>query len=221
MLAASLSEILIDNTILPFARLGNCQSAKALFIFALCFHPLFGNCILGKSSILVGVLKSQVEIQGSKKVNSYILLNVHKMEYRFAGISQNSPSWLEIRNFPQGEEKLAKLTRDGEETGGVPPFATLPKTNVSHLKNGGFSKSGISFSFRVYFFRCFCLLVAGFCLILWLLKAALVWVHAGHPPVIFGVENRGEVEDVTSEAPKLHQPRLTSEALAAHSWVSW
>ena len=69
MLAASLSEILIDNTFLPFARLGNCQSTKALFIFALCFHPRFGNCILGKSSILVGVLKSQVEIQGSKKVN--------------------------------------------------------------------------------------------------------------------------------------------------------
>lgn len=127
MLAASLSEILIDNTILPFARLGNYQSTKALFIFALCFHPLFGNCILGKSSILVGVFKSQVEIQGSKKVNLH-LLNVHKMEYRFAGISQNSPSWLEIRNFPQGEEKLAKLARDGEETGGAPLFATLPKT---------------------------------------------------------------------------------------------
>eukprot|EP00434_Breviolum_minutum_P039197 symbB.v1.2.034798.t1/scaffold4525.1/size38475/3 len=32
-------------------------------------------------------------------------------------------------------------------------------------------------------------------------------------------EETGEVEDVTSEAPKLHQPRLTSEALAAHSWA--
>ena len=105
-----------------------CQSKKAFFFLhlrlkVLCLHPFLETALL-ETLLFPGVFKSQVQ---QKPI--YILLNVHKIEYRLPEfhhrpcLDEPSPQWRFC--FFQVEEKVmakvSSIPKDGEETGGFRP----------------------------------------------------------------------------------------------------
>ena len=89
----------------------------------LCLHPFLETALL-ETLLFPGVFKSQVQ---QKPI--YILLNVHKIEYRLPEfhhrpcLDEPSPQWRFC--FFQVEEKVmakvSSIPKDGEETGGFRP----------------------------------------------------------------------------------------------------
>jgi len=131
---------------------------------------------------------------------------IHQAGLRFGIFHRGKKSW----------QSLPEMVR--KQVGSRRLLHSL-KLTFSHLKMVGFPSPEFPFPFGSIFSGA--LSVSFRVLSHPLTFEGYLFLDAGNPPVIFGVENRGEVEDFTSEAPKLNQPRLTSEALAAHSWVSW